>query len=82
MNILGIFFVASLLISIGYYFALLHKGVIKDSNKNFMPDPVEDAAKRVKKRYDKVAEEMKDVANAITGDNPQEYESKEEEQSK
>lgn len=78
MNILGIFFIASLLISVGYYFALLHKGVIKDKNKNFIPDPVEDAAKRVKKRYDKVAKEVKDVANAVTGDNPQENESKEE----
>ncbi len=78
MNILGIFFIASLLISVAYYFALLHKGVIKDKNKNFIPDPVEDAAKRVKKRYDKVAKEVKDVANAVTGDNPQENESKEE----
>lgn len=77
MNILGIFFIASLLISVGYYFALLHKGVIKDKNKNFIPDPVEDAAKRVKKRYDKVAKEVKDVANAVTGDNPQENEGKE-----
>lgn len=77
MNILGIFFIASLLISVGYYFALLHKGVIKDKNKNFIPDPVEDAAKRVKKRYDRVAKEVKDVANAVTGDNPQENESKE-----
>lgn len=78
MNILGVFFIASLLISIGYYFALLHKGVIKDKDKNFIPDPVEDAAKRVKKRYSRVSKEMKDVANAITGDNPQEDESKEE----
>lgn len=77
MNILGVFFIASLLISIGYYFALLHKGVIKDKDKNFIPDPVEDAAKRVKKRYSRVSKEMKDVANAITGDNPQEDESKE-----
>lgn len=77
MNILGVFFIASLLISIGYYFALLHKGVIKDKDKNFIPDPVEDAAKRVKKRYSRVSKEMKDVANAITGDNPQEDESEE-----
>lgn len=76
MNILGILFIASLLISVGYYFALLHKGVIKDKNKNFIPDPVEDAAKRVKKRCNRVSKEIKDVANAVTGDNPKEDESK------
>lgn len=52
-----------------YYFVALHKGEIKDENKNFIPDPVEDAAKRIKERYDQVAKEVKDVADAVKGKN-------------
>ena len=78
MNILGIFFVVSLLVSLGYYFALLHKGVIKDKNKNFIPDNIDNSVSKAKSKKDSIKKEIKDVANAITGDNPQVDESKEE----
>ena len=52
-----------------YYFVALHKGEIKDEDKNFIPVPVEGAAKRVKDMYNQVAKEVKDVADVIKGKN-------------
>lgn len=52
-----------------YYFVALHKGDIKDEDKNFVPDPVDSAAKELKNRAKKVKKELKDVADAITGNN-------------
>ena len=80
MGILGYFFIVSLLISVIYYLGSLHKGKIKDKNKDFIPDAVEFASKQMKRRREIIKEELRDVANAITGDNPPPYdESKKEE---
>lgn len=59
--------VVGLLMSLSIYFFNLHKGNIKDRNKNFIPDPVEEASKEVKRRAEKAAKESKDVIDAIKG---------------
>lgn len=66
-----IYIVSSLVIgffmSIAIYFFNLHKGTIKDRNKNFIPDPVEEASKEIKRRAEKAAKESQDVIDAIKG---------------
>jgi short subunit fatty acids transporter len=52
-----------------YYFVALHKGDIKDEDKNFVPDAVDSTAQELKKKAKKVKKELKDVADAITGNN-------------
>jgi len=52
-----------------YYFVALHKGEIKDEDKNFVPDAVDSAADELKKKAKKVKKELKDVADAITSNN-------------
>jgi|TARA_Y100000816_G_C26039646_1_gene544455 flagellar basal body-associated protein FliL len=44
---------------------LMHKGKIKDEDKDFIPDAVEDAAVEVKKRAKRAKEEFDDVTAAI-----------------
>ena len=52
-----------------YYFVALHKGEIKDEDKNFVPDAVDSTAKELKNRAKRIKKELKDVADAITGNN-------------
>jgi predicted PurR-regulated permease PerM len=59
--------VIGFLMSIAIYFFNLHKGTIKDRNKNFIPDPVEEAAKEIKRRAKKAVKEAEDVVEAIKG---------------
>lgn len=46
------------------YLVNLHNGNIKDVDKDFIPDVVEDRAKRVKEEIDDI---VQDIANAIDG---------------
>jgi hypothetical protein len=46
------------------YLVSLHNGNIKDVDKDFIPDVVEDRAKRVKEEIDDI---VQDIANAIDG---------------
>lgn len=59
--------VVGLLMSLAIYFFNLHKGTIRDQNKNFVPDPVEQASKEIKRRAKKAAKEAEDVIDAIKG---------------
>lgn len=62
-------FAVCLLFVVVFYLVLIHKKDISDKNNNFIPDPVEAAAKELNRRAERVKEELKDVADAITGEN-------------
>ena len=67
MEALTIILVLSLLANI--VLSLLHLDKIKDVNKNFIPDVVEDKAKHIKNetkyRAKRIKEELSDVGSAI-----------------
>lgn len=56
-------------VTIVRYMARLHLNAIEDKDKNFIPDDIDDRREGVKSG-------LKEVANAIMGDNPQTDESK------
>ena len=45
MIILALVFIAVALVAVVMFVSALHKAIIKDKNKNFVPDKVEDVAK-------------------------------------
>lgn len=49
------------------FVVLLYKGVIRDENKNFVPDDIEDAAEEAIDRVENVADELGDVWHAAKG---------------
>lgn len=63
--ILGVFGTLLVLVGMIAFVVLLYRGVISDSDKDFIPDAVENAAKEVKRRNNRVKEEVKDVAEDI-----------------
>tara|TARA_B110000046_G_C12867653_1_gene344627 strand:- start:464 stop:679 length:216 start_codon:yes stop_codon:yes gene_type:complete len=49
------------------YVILLYLNKVKDDNKNFIPDSVEDVVGEISKRVDAVAEEISEAIDAAKG---------------
>tara|TARA_B110000977_G_C10953839_1_gene445731 strand:+ start:852 stop:1067 length:216 start_codon:yes stop_codon:yes gene_type:complete len=49
------------------YVILLYLNKVKDDNKNFIPDSVEDVVEEISKRVDAVAEEISEAIDAAKG---------------
>ena len=56
-----------LAVAAAVYFFFLHKGAIKDTDKDFIPDRVEDAIDEVKDRADDVADKIVEAIDAAKG---------------
>ena len=59
--------IAIVLAAAGTYVTFLYLGKIKDTNKNFVPDALEDAAKEAGESVDAVAEEIVEAIDAAKG---------------
>lgn len=57
--------ISVLSILLNFYLIYLYTGKIKDSDKDLIADSVEDTAKAIKDRANRVAQEMQDVSEAI-----------------
>jgi uncharacterized membrane protein len=56
---LGLAFFAVVLVAIIMFIGALHKAIIKDKNKNFVPDKVEDVVKEAQERVNKASDALK-----------------------
>ena len=56
---LGIAFFAVVLVAIIRFIGALHKAIIKDKNKNFVPGKVEDVVKEAQERVKKASDALK-----------------------
>ena len=61
--ILSIISVLSILLN--FYLINIYTGKIKDADKDFIADSVEDTAKEIKERAQRVMQEMDDVSAAV-----------------
>jgi uncharacterized membrane protein len=59
MIILALVFIAVALVAVVMFVSALHKAIIKDKNKNFVPDKVEDVAKEAQARVKKASDALK-----------------------
>mgnify|MGYP003646043260 FL=1 len=60
-----VYIIFTLIISaIAIYVIFLYKGKIKDTDKDFIPDVIEESITDVNKRISRVKDEMKDVKKA------------------
>ena len=56
---LGVAFIAVLLVCVVMFIGALHRAIIKDKNKNFVPDKVEDVVKEAQERVKKASDALK-----------------------
>lgn len=56
---LGLAFFAVVLVGLIMFIGALHKAIIKDKNKNFVPDKVEDVVKEAQERVKKASDALK-----------------------
>ncbi len=52
-------FIVCILLAVVMFVSALHKEIIKDKNKNFVPDKVEDVAKEAQERVKKASDALK-----------------------
>ena len=57
--------IAVLSILLNFYLIYLYTGKIKDSDKDLIADSAEEAAAEIKKRAQRVVQEMQDVGDAV-----------------
>lgn len=57
--ILALVLIAMVLVSVVAFVGALHKAIIKDKNKNFVPDKVEDVVKEAQERVDNAVDALK-----------------------
>lgn len=65
--ILGVFGTLLVLVGMIAFVVLLYKGIIKDEDKDFIPDAVEEVSKEIAERADAVAEEISEAIDAAKG---------------
>ena len=51
--------IVCILLAVVMFVSALHKEIIKDKNKNFVPDKVEDVAKEAQERVKKASDALK-----------------------
>ena len=56
---LGVAFIAVVLVAVIMFIGALHRAIIKDKNKNFVPDKVEDVVKEAQDRVKKASDALK-----------------------
>jgi len=57
--ILALVLIAMVLVAVVAFVGALHKAIIKDKNKNFVPDKVEDVVKEAQERVDNAVDALK-----------------------